>query len=77
MLNIKGTVFAPSMHVFFVSTTYICLRCFICVCVFLVRAMCAEVDYHCRSGVPNQSIAIYWSIFKCLAVDRGWFYACI
>ena len=26
--------------------------------------------------MPNQSIAIYRSIFKCLAVDRGWFYAC-
>jgi len=24
-----------------------------------------------RAGVPNQSIAIYRSIFKCLAVDRG------
>jgi len=29
------------------------------------------------AGVPNLSIAIYQSIFKCLAVDRGWFYACI
>jgi len=24
-----------------------------------------------RAGVPNQSIAIYRWIFKCLAVDRG------
>jgi len=30
-----------------------------------------------KPGVPNQSIAIYRSIFKWLAVDRGWFYACI
>ena len=33
-------------------------------------------DLYSTPGVPNQSIAIYRSIFKCLAVDRGWFYAC-
>jgi len=35
--------------------------------------MASRLSLSSTAGVPNQSIAIYRSIFKCLAVDRGWF----
>ena len=42
---------------------------------FISRAR-KKVGERYTAGVPNQSIAIYRSIFICLTVDRGCFYAC-